>query len=88
MKKLISFILTLGIIFTLSACAESPEKALENKFKGMDGELRYDEVVQLLGEPYEKGGENVKYLSYKLQDGKTPYTLIFDDEETTVWLYW
>ena len=43
---------------------------LEEKFRNLDHEMRYDEVLQLLGEPYEEGGEYLKYLSYKLQDGR------------------
>ena len=42
----------------------------EEKFRGLDQELRYDEIIKLLGEPDEKGGENVKYLSYKQDENK------------------
>ncbi|MBP3921533.1 MAG: hypothetical protein J6D27_01060 [Ruminiclostridium sp.] len=38
----------------------------EQKFRALDQDMRYDEVISLLGEPYESGGEYVKYLSYKL----------------------
>ena len=47
------------------------ELTFDEKFRGLDQELRYDEVIKLLGEPDEKGGENVKYLSYKQDDGKS-----------------
>lgn len=40
--------------------------ATEEKFRALDQDMRYDEVISLLGEPYESGGEYVKYLSYKL----------------------
>ena len=46
------------------------ELTFDEKFRGLDQELRYDEVIKLLGEPDEKGGANVKYLSYKQDDGK------------------
>lgn len=47
------------------------ELTFDEKFRGLDQELRYDEVIELLGEPDKKGGENVKYLSYKQDDGKS-----------------
>ena len=56
-----------------SAISSESEEELtfDEKFRGLDQELRYDEVIELLGEPDEKGGENVKYLSYKQDDGKS-----------------
>ncbi len=47
------------------------ELTFDEKFRGLDIDLRYDEVVELLGEPDEMGGVNVRYLSYKLDDNKT-----------------
>ncbi len=41
---------------------------IEDKFRALNQDMRYDEVLKTLGEPYEKGGEYVKYLSYKLDD--------------------
>ena len=56
-----------------SAISSESEAVLtfDEKFRGLDQELRYDEVIKLLGEPDEKGGVNVKYLSYKQDDGKS-----------------
>ena len=56
-----------------SAISSESEEELtfDEKFRGLDQELRYDAVIDLLGEPDEKGGENVKYLSYKQDDGKS-----------------
>ena len=47
------------------------ELTFDEKFRGLDQELRYDEVIKLLGEPDEKGGVSVRYLSYKLDDNKS-----------------
>ena len=58
-------------ISSISSSESEAELTFDEKFRGLDQELRYDEVVKLLGEPDEKGGVNVKYLSYNQDDGKS-----------------
>ncbi len=59
-----------GVSSAISSESEA-ELTFDEKFRGLDIDLRYDEVVELLGEPDEKGGVSVRYLSYKLDDNKT-----------------
>lgn len=58
-------------ISSVTSSESETELTFDEKFRGLDQELRYDEVIELLGEPYEKGGVSVKYLSYKQDDGKS-----------------
>ncbi len=51
----------------LSSDSET-EFPFEEKFRALEQDMHYDEVISVLGEPYESGGEYVKYLSYKLDD--------------------
>ena len=41
---------------------------IEDKFRALDQDMRYNEVLKTLGIPYKMGGEYVKYLSYKLDN--------------------
>ncbi len=58
-------------ISSVTSSESETELTFDEKFRGLDQELRYDEVIELLGEPDEKGGVSVKYLSYKQDDGKS-----------------
>ncbi|MBE6881167.1 MAG: hypothetical protein E7490_10095 [Ruminococcaceae bacterium] len=58
-------------ISSVSSSESEAELTFDEKFRGLDIDLRYDEVIELLGEPDEKGGVSVKYLSYKQDDGKS-----------------
>ncbi|MBQ8789719.1 MAG: hypothetical protein IJZ51_00225 [Ruminiclostridium sp.] len=60
-----------SVISSEASSESEAELTFDEKFRGLDQELRYDEVIELLGEPDKKGGENVKYLSYKQDDGKS-----------------
>ena len=58
-------------ISSISSSESEAELTFDEKFRGLDQELRYDEVIKLLGEPDEKGGVSVRYLSYKLDVNKS-----------------
>lgn len=58
-------------ISSISSSESEEELTFDEKFRGLDQELRYDAVIDLLGEPDEKGGVSVRYISYKLDDNKT-----------------
>ncbi len=46
------------------------ENTLEERFRGLNQELRYKDVINKLGIPYQTGGEHVKCLTYKLDNDR------------------
>ncbi len=58
-------------VSSVTSSESETQLTFDEKFRGLDQELRYEEVLNILGEPDEKGGVSVKYLSYKRDDGKS-----------------